>query len=87
MNESRKKPLRGKQPGQTMDEGRRKPLRGKQPGQTMDEGGESRFAESNQGSLMNVISPLTCEWRCKPDSGFLYFTNNESYSYFAQFLA
>ncbi|MFZ2351928.1 MAG: hypothetical protein WAW24_10350 [Bacteroidales bacterium] len=49
--------------------------------------GESRFVESNQGSLMNVISPLTCEWRCKPDSGFLYFTNNESYSYFAQFLA
>jgi len=43
--------------------------------------------ESNQGSLMNVISPLTCEWRCKPDSGFLYFTDNEPYSYFAQFLA
>jgi len=49
--------------------------------------GESRFVESNQGSLMNVISPLTCEWRCKPDSGFLYFTDNEPYSYFAQFLA
>jgi hypothetical protein len=36
MNESRKKPLRGKQPGQTMDEGRRKPLCGKQPGSLMN---------------------------------------------------
>ena len=56
-----------------MNESRKKPLRGKQPGQTMDEGGESRFAESNPGSLMNIISPLTCEWRCKPAPGFFVF--------------